>query len=69
MEHDAHMFDTALFVAGYEVRHNTLSKRTEWRVPLTMTDGHIAAAGEWQPWTDRSAATARHALAEIRHGL
>ena len=69
MEYHAHLFDHALFVAGYEVRHNTLSKRTEWRVPLTMTKGHVEAAGEWQPWTDRSAATARHALAEIRHGL
>ena len=70
MEHDAHMFDTALFAAGYEVRHNTLSKRTEWRVPITLSvDYKVTAASEWQPWTDRSAATARHALAEIRHGL
>ena len=69
MEYHAHLFDDALFVAGYEVRHNTLSKRTEWRVPITISGDHLAAAGEWQPWTDTSAALARHALAEIRHGL
>ena len=69
MEHYAHMFDDALFVAGYEVRHNILANRTEWRVPTTVSEDHFTAAGEWQPWTDRSAATARNALAEVRHGL
>ena len=68
MEHDARMFDDALFVAGYEVRYNILANRTEWRVPLTISD-KVEAAGEWQPWTDTSAAMARHAMAEIRHGL
>ena len=69
MEHDAHMFDDALFVAGYEVRHNILANRIEWRVPITVSDDHCTDAGEWEPWTDTSAATARNALAEVRHGL
>ena len=55
----AHMFDDALFVAGFEVRHNILANRIEWRVPCTYSNDHLTDAGEWQPWTDRSAATAR----------
>ena len=69
MAHHAHMFDSALFVAGYEVRHNILANRIEWREPTTVSDDHFTDAGEWQPWTDRSAAKARSALAEVRHGL
>ena len=69
MEYHAHLFDHALFAAGYEVRHNTLSKRTEWRVPLTWTKGTWRMPANGSRGTDRSAATARHALAEVRHGL
>ena len=52
MAHHAHMFDDALFVAGYEVRHNILANRTEWRVaqpPYQLTTLRMRANGSRGP--------------------